>query len=490
MNMEKESESKKFELLKTKIDNDLKMRQARLDFEREKWQAKMEPLNWLVASTKLGITRLTIVITVVIIVLFLNSFHAQIVQFFKPKDPSKDPSQNTQPTILEFSFKPDHNLPNIGAGSLKFKPGKAYALHLQYVDREFSESDARKLQAIFSLESGSGKISNNQFGKPRADGIAFNEMPGKFNGDLLFTPDSAGKVCVQLQLFDGMKLSEIRQASVTFFENLMPNSSFTVRLRTQTNPYEVEFDPSRSEDIDGIIAKYIWTFGDNSKPEVVLNNSVITHKYLEAGQYRVRLRVIDNEGQVDSTEQFVTTANQPPQAALWITPTSGKVPLEINYTTIGSLDPDGVISSYQVLCGGGTVPKTTVVGKHTYKYDGNYPVILIVKDNLGLSDTTIVPVRVSTPPTAILKITPEDGGPTPLRLIISGKDSRDLHPGGSITAYRITITNDSTFKQLIFPQDSVTTLLKKPANYLVSLEVTNNRGLTSRVEKVVQVGMQ
>ena len=411
-----------------------------------------------------------------------------IVACEKHKDPFS--AQNVKPAIAAFQFKPDNVLLPLGrTDSLKFKAGTSYKLQLKYDDREFSNSTTRKLKATFSFESGSGKISNDQFGEPDADGLTFDGAPGSFDGDLLFVPNAPGVVRIKLQLSDGVKTSEVQPASTTFFENLKPVPAFTFRFRNQTNPYEAEFDPARSLDRDGTLAKFIWTFGDNSKADTVLNNSLITHKYTRSGQFRVRLKVIDNEGKADSTEQLATTANQPPQAALRITPTtSGKVPFEIDYTATSSFDPDGTISSYQIFFGDGETSQNDT-GKHTFRNDGNYPVMLIVKDNLGLADTTIVSVRVSTPPTAVLKIIPDTGGPIPLKLVVSGKDSRDPHPGGNITAYRITLTNLANNTVQIFPQDSVTTTLTVPANYLIALEVTNNRNLTSRAEKVIPAGL-
>jgi hypothetical protein len=398
-------------------------------------------------------------------------------------------TQNNQPIIADFRFLADPELrPDAFQDSLRIKPGKTFKLHLEYEDREFSASDTRKLEARFSFESGSGKISHDKFSKPSADGLTFGEAPGTFKGDLLFTPDASGVIRVQLRLFDGVKLSATAQASATFFENLKPIPSFTVRLLTQTNPYRIEFNPERSQDRDGDINKaiFIWSFGDNSKPDTVLGRSFITHEYGRADQYRVRLRVTDDEGKADSTEQFVTTNNQPPRALLSIFPLTGKVPLEITYNARGSFDPDGAISSYQVFFGDGESAQNAF-GKHTFTTDKNYQVLLIVKDNLGLADTTNVTVRVATPPIAELKITPDTGGPFPLTVVINGKGSTDPHPGGGISAngYLITITNQSNNNQQFFPQDSVTTDFTTPANYLVTLEVTNIRGLTSRVEKVV-----
>jgi PKD repeat protein len=409
-----------------------------------------------------------------------------IVACEKHKDPFS--ANNVEPVIADFRFKSDNVLPNNRSDSLKFKVGKTYALHLEYEDREFSSSGTRKLQARFSFESGSGTISHDQFGNSSANGLTFEEVPGKFNGDLLFTPDSFGVVSLKLQLSDGVKISGQRQVSTTFFPNLPPIASFTFELRSQTNPYEVRFDPTRSIDRDGTIAKFIWTYDDNSKSDTANANASITHKFEQAGRYRVRLKVVDDEGEVGSTEQFVPTANQSPVAALQVFPQSGAVPLAINYTAEGSFDPDGNISSYQILFGDGGTSQTPT-GTHIYETDKNYQVLVIVKDNLGLADTANVPVRVSTPPIAALKIDPDTGGKIPLPLTISGKASRDPHPGGTITAYQITITNLATSAQQVFPQDSVSTTLLSPANYLISLEVRNNRGLTARAEKVIPAGL-
>lgn len=416
-----------------------------------------------------------------------------IVACEKHKDPFS--ANNVKPAIADFRFKSDNVLPNGRTDSLKFKIGASYKLYLQYDDREFSNSTTRKLKATFSFESGSGKISNDQFGEASGGGLTFEGAPGKFDGDLLFVPEAPGVVRVKLQLSDGVKTSDLLQASTTFFENLKPAPAFTYRLLTQTNPYRVEFNPAPSQDRDGDIkkAQFVWSFGDGSPNSVIVGPSIVTHDYNNAGEYRVRLRILDSDGatsKADSTEQFVPTANQPPQAALKISPTtSGKVDFNIDYTAEGSFDPDGMISSFKVLFGDGDTSQEKA-GKHTFKVDGNYRVTVIVKDNFGLADTAVVSVQVVTPPEAVLKIDPAAGGKIPLSLMVSGKDSRDPHPGGRLTSYNITITNATTNTLFgTFPQDSVTVLLQTPANYRITLDVTNNRGLSNRVEKVIPAGL-
>lgn len=390
-------------------------------------------------------------------------------------------AKNVAPGITDFRFKRDPSLPTtIPDDSLKFRAGTTYLLHLEYRDPEF-ENKNRGLRATFNFLNGSGKIRHASFLQPGADSLTFADVPATFNDDLLFTPNSAATVDIELTLSDGVKESTARLNKIAkFFPNLAPIPAFSWRIVNQdnNNPYEIEFDPRSSRDRDGRIVSYQWTFDDDSAA-VRLSASPFSHFYRLAGQYRARLRVVDEDGKADSTEQLITTNNQPPVAALRVLPLSGEVPLEIDYNAGGSFDPDGHVASYQVFFGDGETAQTPS-GKHTYQNDANYQVLLIVKDNLGLADTAIANVRVSTPPVAVLAVTPEEG-PFPLTVRIDGRGSQDPHPNGGISAYRLFINNNQ-----LSTQDSITTELTTPGNYLVALEVDNIRGLTARTEKIVR----
>jgi gliding motility-associated-like protein len=52
------------------------------------------------------------------------------------------------------------------------------------------------------------------------------------------------------------------------------------------------------------ISHYIWNFGDNSSPISTENTSTL-YKYTENGTYNVWLKVVDNEGCVDSVSKIV-----------------------------------------------------------------------------------------------------------------------------------------------------------------------------------------
>ena len=82
--------------------------------------------------------------------------------------------------------------------------------------------------------------------------------------------------------------------------------------------------------------------------------------------------------------------NQPPNAVASASPTSGTVPLSVNFTGSGSSDPDGTIASYAWdLDGDGAYDDSTAQNPaFTYAAAGTYTVRLQVTDNLGAQDVS------------------------------------------------------------------------------------------------------
>lgn len=64
---------------------------------------------------------------------------------------------------------------------------------------------------------------------------------------------------------------------------------------------EITFDASSSTDPDGEIVSYSWKFGDGNVGE----GKVVTHAYTQAGEYNVRLTVMDNDGQAVAVERRI-----------------------------------------------------------------------------------------------------------------------------------------------------------------------------------------
>ncbi len=403
--------------------------------------------------------------TLITIFIAITIFIILILSCEKHKDPFS--SLNKKPEIQEFSFADD---------SLKFTLEEPFKIILKYEDDE-----GQKLTATFKfLSGGHGDIFHSSFAEiSKTSNTVVFEAPGNFDGRLNFIPDTTGKVEIELELSDKVKLTT-QKAETFFFDNLKPVANFTYRLLSNVSPYELEVDAKASYDPDeGKIEWYYWLFGDGTA-EIPTKANTYRHTYQQSGTYTVRLKVVDNDGGVDSTIKVIPTNNQPPLAILQVEPLSGEAPLTIQYTATNSIDPDGKIVSYRVDFDDGTSALDSA-GTHTYVRDNNYRVKLNVQDNLGQTDTTGVTVKVATPPVARLKVTPKEG-PFPLDCIIDGTDSYD--PQGGKLEPDIYIDNELRYNNI----DSVVHTFNSPEKYLVRLVVTSKRNnLTDEAQQSVTV---
>ncbi|MCU1437731.1 MAG: cell surface protein [Naasia sp.] len=80
--------------------------------------------------------------------------------------------------------------------------------------------------------------------------------------------------------------------------NVAPLAAATVAMSNLTGT----FTGTGSSDPDGIIAGYVWTFGDGT----TATGATATHSYPAAGTYTARLSVTDDHGATDSTSFAVT----------------------------------------------------------------------------------------------------------------------------------------------------------------------------------------
>jgi len=103
--------------------------------------------------------------------------------------------------------------------------------------------------------------------------------------------------------------------------------------------------------------------------------------------------------------------NQPPTAVAIANPTSGTVPLMVNFDASTSSDPDSgdTLTYAWDLDGDGRFDNSTsVTSTYTYNTPGNYTVSLKVTDSQNASNTAVVEIRVhppsdtNTPPTATI----------------------------------------------------------------------------------------
>ncbi|MCI0512895.1 PKD domain-containing protein [candidate division KSB1 bacterium] len=379
---------------------------------------------------------------------------------------------NMDPKIQTFRFSAD---------SLKYKKSEPFKLLLKYQDDE-----KQMLTATFTFRKGHGDLFHSSFRKLRVDlnSITF-EAPGVFDGEINFIPDSTGKLELDLELSDKVKLASARVEAFFYF-NLRPVAKFTYRLQTSVSPYELDVDAADSYDPDtrtgsdqGKIEWFQWWFDDGT-PWINTKANTYHHVFKRSGTYTVKLRVIDFDGGIDSLAQAIATNNQPPLAILQVDPVAGEAPVTIRYTATNSTDPDGRIVDYRIDFDDGSSSLDSA-GAHVYHLDGNYRVRLKVQDNLGQTDTTGISVKVATHPRAFLNVTPLSG-PFPLDCMFHGKTSYD--PQGGKLKHDLYINGELRYNNI----DSVIHTFDAPEKYIVRLVVTNQRnGLTAEAQQSVTV---
>jgi PKD repeat protein len=212
--------------------------------------------------------------------------------------------------------------------------------------------------------------------------------------------------------------------------NVAPTAVASGSPSSGKEPLTVLFSSAGSTDSDGTIVSRSWDFGDGGSS----TQANPSHTYTSAGTYTATLTVTDNAGgSHTATVQTVVTPNQAPTAAATGTPTSGKEPLTVLFSSAGSTDADGTISSFDWDFGDGG-SSTQANPSHTYLQDGSYTATLTVTDDNGAVDTATVTILV-TPnqlPTAALNANPTSGA-RPLVVSFSGSASAD--PDGSVVSY-------------------------------------------------------
>jgi glycoprotein endo-alpha-1,2-mannosidase len=82
---------------------------------------------------------------------------------------------------------------------------------------------------------------------------------------------------------------------------IMPAPSFTCSPQVQAVNQSITFDASASQDPDGTITNYQWSFGDGNSA----SGQIVTHSYAHSGQYTVNLTVTDNDNLSGSAQHDV-----------------------------------------------------------------------------------------------------------------------------------------------------------------------------------------
>ena len=260
-----------------------------------------------------------------------------------------------------------------------------------------------------------------------------------------------------------------------------PNAAPTARVSATPTvglaPLTVQFSSAASSDSDGSIAFYLWNFGDGSPTSTEANP---TYTYTSTGAFIATLTVTDNRGATSSSTVTIDTtngtdpgANRPPTAVLTPnSPTSGKAPLSVSFSSLGSGDVDGSIVSYNWNWGDGTTPGSTPNASHVFAAPGSYTVVLTVTDDDGATGTssTVVTAAANQPPAASVTITPTE------RVVtnpISFSSAGSVDPDGTIVSYRWDFGDGSPLSTAANPTHTYSAV----GTYNVSLRVVDDNGV-------------
>jgi VCBS repeat-containing protein len=130
-------------------------------------------------------------------------------------------------------------------------------------------------------------------------------------------------------------------------------------------------------------------------------------------------------------ERFGVGGNQWPVAVASANTVGGDVPLVVAFSSAGSADPDGSISTYAWDLGDGAT-SSQPNPSHTYTVAGNYVATLTVTDNQAVQTVNTVPLAVSAPNQPPVAVATADllSGPPPLDVTFKAEESYD--PDGAL----------------------------------------------------------
>jgi PKD repeat protein len=256
-------------------------------------------------------------------------------------------------------------------------------------------------------------------------------------------------------------------------------------------PLTVTFSSAGSVDADCALGgdcpglSYSWDFGDGS-PVSTDPNPV--HIYEDPDTYTATLTVTDNEGATATATVSVNVRlpNLPPIAAAAGTPSSGKEPLTVSFTSAGTVDQelDGTIESYEWDFGDGN-SSTSANPSHTYASAGTYVATLLVTDNDGGTSTASVVTTVdpNQSPTAAASAS-VTGGHAPLEVSFSSAASFD--PDGTFDV-EWDFGDGSPVSTEANPTHTYTNETSETIVRTATLTVTDDNGATSVATVTIDV---
>ena len=200
-----------------------------------------------------------------------------------------------------------------------------------------------------------------------------------------------GTYRVILRVDDDLGATDYDTTRAIVSNNLYPvvdiRASEVTVLGSCADTYEIDFFIEEAQDPDGSIASYLWDFGDGHSSS---SNTGVSHTFDVPGAFKVKLRVVDNEGAESSDSlQIVLTADHAPVAAINVEDDTVQVNTTVIFDASTSSDADGGIVTYVWNFGdGNVVTGSQPTTSHVFQNLGVFNVLLTVSDGCGKIGTT------------------------------------------------------------------------------------------------------
>ncbi|HXK36848.1 MAG TPA: PKD domain-containing protein, partial [Candidatus Paceibacterota bacterium] len=239
------------------------------------------------------------------------------------------------------------------------------------------------------------------------------------------------------------------------------------------NYLDVVVSGSLSSDADGSIVSYEWDFGDGGKATGV----DASHSYAMDGTYTITLLVTDDESLSGSASTDVTVAHEhlPPVASF----TAEMNWMDVSVDASGSTDNYGPIAAYDWAWGDG-MTGSGMMATHTYSAEGWYTIVLTVTDSDGESGTAVMDVEAKMPVLPKAPIAMMTATVSYLDVAVDSAGSYD--PDGTIESYAWTFGDGGSATG---PTASHSYAMD--GDYLITLTVTDNSGMTGTASQTVTV---
>ena len=215
-----------------------------------------------------------------------------------------------------------------------------------------------------------------------------------------------GQYMVNLTVWDddGAVNTSSREISIG---NSPPNVSFDMSDSSPQSLENISFT-DRSVDADGAIVSWNWSFGDGNWS----SEKSPTFRYSRSGEFLIRLSVVDDDGDSNSTQLTIHVRNLPPLSDFTWVVANENSGTTVDFTSI-AVDRDGSIAQYQWVFGDGAT-SSIATPVYSFQGEGNYSVTLTVTDNSGDKSSCSRLVVVSLPDLVVtqsgVSIYPDDAG--------------------------------------------------------------------------------